>query len=943
MQEFTYIQNAHPQYLESLFRDFTANPDSVEPSWRRFFEGYRYALGDGQLAAAVAGGPSAGPQAEKIHKEFKVQNLITGYRQRGHFFCRTNPVRDRRKYLPTLDLENFGLADSDLDTVFEAGAEIGLGPVKLRDIVAHLKQTYCGAIGVEFLFIRVPHIIQWLQTRMESSRNTPNYSLDDKKHILHKLNQAVLFENFLHTKYVGQKRFALTGGETLIPGLDAIVETGADMGVAECVIGMPHRGRLNVLANTLNKAYEEVFSEFEGFHSDDDVFEGDVKYHMGFSNDVITRKGHKVHLSLAPNPSHLESVNGVVLGMARAKIDKRYKGDEKKLIPILIHGDAAMAGQGIVYEVVQMAQLRGYRAGGSLHVVVNNQIGFTTNYLDGRSSTYCTDIGKVTRCPIFHVNADDVEAVTFVMQLAVEYRQTFHSDVFIDLLGYRRYGHNEADEPRFTQPKLYKIIEKHPDPRKIYADRLLAGNDIEHGLAETMEREFHEMLNYRLTRTKEERIETHISTLKHDWEGFRMPTDEDFEKTFETGVDIGKLRHLAGKIFDLPKDVRFFSKISKLYEERLKRIEDGTNLDWAICETLAYGTLLSEKTPIRISGQDCERGTFAHRHAVLKIVDENEEGSDHGAEDIYLPLNNLGDDQAKFSVYNSLLAEYGVLGFEMGYAMANPLGLVVWEAQFGDFANCAQVIIDQYLCCSQVKWKRVNGLVLYLPHGYEGAGPEHSSARIERFLNLCAANNMQVVNCSTPANLFHVLRRQMHQPFRLPLIVFTPKSLLRHKRCVSKLEDLTVGGFQPVIDDAEVNPKNVQAVMFCSGKIYYELLERREAEKRNDIAIVRLEQLYPLPKVQLQAAIDRYKSQSGKDLRFIWVQEEPENMGPWPFLRLKFTQARTWPVTRKESATIATGFHHAHDREQKDIIDRAFAKAGETIGDKYEKKFVGKE
>lgn len=946
MSELTYLRNADPRYIEALYRDYLDDPNSVDIGWQRFFEGFQYASRDGQPAAAVSDTKEKAVvptgDSESIRKEFRVLNLIQGYRTRGHFFTKTNPVRKRRTYQPTLDLENFGLDESDLDTVFQAGTEIGLGPTTLRDIVDHLQTTYCRSIGAEYMFVRKPEVVEWLQHRMESTRNFPNFSIDDKKHILHKLNQAVVFENFLHTKYVGQKRFALTGGETLIPGLDAIIEKGADLGVEEFVIGMAHRGRLNVLANTINKSYEEIFSEFEGITFDEAIFEGDVKYHMGYSNDVITRSGKKVHIALAPNPSHLEAVNPVVEGMARAKIAKRYHRDETKLVPILIHGDAAIAAQGVVYEVTQMSQLRGYRTGGTIHLVINNQIGFTTNYLEGRSSTYCTDVAKVTRSPVFHVNADDVEAVVFAIQMAVEFRQEFKTDVFIDLLGYRRYGHNEMDEPRFTQPDLYKAIANHDDPRTIYYENLIASDEVEKGLANEMENEFQEMLNYRLNRTKKDRIVSKVSSLQSDWSGFRMPKDEDFQESPKTGVKKNELIELGKKVFTIPEEKNVFPKIRRLYDGQRNKFLKDDKLDWAICETLAYATIVNEGTPIRISGQDSERGTFAHRHAVLKIVgDDSDDSADH-VEDNFVPLQNIREGQGSFDVYNSPLSEYGVLGFEFGYAMAHPKGLVVWEAQFGDFANGAQIIIDQFITCSQVKWRRVNGLVLYLPHGYEGQGPEHSSARMERFLNLCANNNMQVVNCSTPANFFHVLRRQMHQPFRIPLIVFTPKSLLRHPRCVSSIDDLAVGTgrFREVIDDDTVDPANVQAVMFCSGKVYYEILARREQEKRDDIAIVRLEQIYPLPTNQLQQVIDRYKSQSKKELRFMWVQEEPENMGAWPFLRRKFTQARTWPITRKESATTATGFNYVHNKEQKELLDRAFAKAGEEIGDKYAKKYA---
>ncbi|RMG23422.1 MAG: 2-oxoglutarate dehydrogenase E1 component, partial [Methanobacteriota archaeon] len=679
----------------------------------------------------------------------------------------------------------------------------------------------------------------------------------------------------------------------------------------EFVLGMAHRGRLNVLANILRKSYEEIFAEFEGAEFEDAVFEGDVKYHLGYSNNVVTASGQQVHLNLVANPSHLEAVDPVVEGVVRAKIDKRYNGDNNKIVPILIHGDAAIAGQGVVYEVIQMSLLDGYSTGGTVHMVINNQIGFTTNYLDARSSIYCTDVAKVTHSPVFHVNGDDVEAVVFATLLAIEYRQTFHTDVFIDILGYRRYGHNEADEPRFTQPKLYKAIASHPDPRQIYYQKLLESGAIEKGLAKEMEHEFQQMLQFRLSEVREGKKVTSISSFKGDWEGFRKPTSKDFINTPETGVPEGKFLQLAERVFTIPEEVKVFRKLRKLYDERRTRVLEHRELDWGMAEALAFATLLDEKIPIRLSGQDCERGTFAHRHAVLLQEDTEEE---------YVPLQHVSEDQAPFYIYNSPLSEYGVLGFEYGYASANPKGLTIWEAQFGDFANGAQIIIDQFISSGEAKWKRYSGLVMFLPHGYEGQGPEHSSARIERYLTLCAENNMQVVNCTTPANFFHVLRRQMKFPFRIPLIIFTPKSLLRHPKVVSPVEDFVKGKFKEIIDDPKADPKQVKRLLFCSGKIYYDLLERQEAENRKDVAIVRVEQLYPLPIHHLKKIITRYRNVE----RYFWVQEEPENMGPWGYLRRKFKLVRTTLISREESASPATGIYSHHLREQKNIIDLAF-------------------
>ncbi len=914
MDKFSYINNAHPEYIEGLYKDYKNNPASVDESWQKFFEGFEFASA---TESKIAEAP------ESVKKEIKVLRLIQDYRSRGHFFTKTNPVRDRRQYYPTLDPQNFGLEESDLDTVFEAGTEIGIGPAKLGDIILHLEQTYCASIGVEYRFIRIPEKQKWLQTRMESTKNTPNFSIEDKKHILRKLTHAVLFENFLHTKYLGQKRFALSGGESLIPGLNAIFEKGCELGVQEFVIGMAHRGRLNVLANVLEKSYGYIFREFEGDAYDDSIFEGDVKYHLGYSSDIELRNCKKMHLSLASNPSHLEAVDPVVEGMVRAKIDKRYNGDNNKIVPILIHGDAAIASQGVVYEVIQMSLLKGYQTGGTIHLVINNQIGFTTNYLDGRSSIYCTDVAKVTHSPVFHVNADDVESVVFAVQMAMEYRQKFHTDVFIDLLGYRKYGHNEADDPRFTQPHLYKMIAKHPTPNDIYSKKLANNGEINGEAVAMIEKDFHDKLGDLLSKAKDKKVRPEISIFEQDWKGFRDATEADFENPPKTAVDHKTLLRIGEKIFTIPEDMKVLNKIEKIYNERKERILKADSYDWALGELLAYGTLVNENNQIRISGQDCERGTFAHRHAVLKS-DEIEQ--------IYVPLNHIQENKDLFRIYNSPLSEYGVLGFEFGYCVANPQGLTIWEAQFGDFVNGAQIIIDQFLISSEAKWKRMNGLVLFLPHGFEGQGPEHSSAKMERFLQACAYLNMQVVNCTTPANFFHVLRRQIAFPFRIPLICMTPKSLLRHPLCVSPVKDFTHGGFNSVIDDGNVDPDNVEKVLFCSGKIYYELFERQQQENRKDIAIIRLEQIYPFPKKRMQKIVDKYDSAK----RFVWVQEEPENMGAWSFLRSNFTAVRLNRISRKAQATPATGFHRHHVKEQNKILDIAF----EKVTQKSDKIFV---
>lgn len=908
MDNLSYLNGANAEYIDSLYQTYKADANAVEYGWQKFFEGFDFGRsGDASNVSAEA--------PEHFLKEINVLNLINGYRQRGHLFTKTNPVRERRKHSPTLAIENFGLAQADLNTVFNSSVELGIGPAKLSDIIAFLEQTYCGSIGAEYKYVRTPEVVKWIEGKMESERNTPKFSIDEKKRILTKLNEAVSFENFLGTKFLGQKRFSLEGAEALIPALDSVIEKGADLGIEEFVIGMAHRGRLNVLANIMQKTYKDIFAEFEGKgYSAESPFGGDVKYHLGYSTDVNTNSGKSVHLSLCPNPSHLETVNGVVEGMSRSKIDFKYGGDNSRLAPILIHGDASVAGQGIVYEVIQMAGLEGYKTGGTIHLVINNQIGFTTNYKDARSSTYCTDIAKVTLSPVFHVNGDDVEALVYAINLAMEYRQKYKNDVFIDILCYRRFGHNEADEPKFTQPLLYKAIEKHANPRDIYIDQLTKEGKLEAGLAKEMEKEFKGILQERLNEAKE--ITSTYSDVKFGgaWANMRLATEKDFETSPDTSVKKSTLLEVAKRIATLPKDKKFFKKIEKLFDERLKMATTTHVFDWAMGEQLAYGTLLAEGKRVRLSGQDVKRGTFSHRHAVLTLEDSEEE---------YTPLANVSEQQAQFDIYNSHLSEYGVLGFEYGYAMANPNALTIWEAQFGDFFNGAQIVVDQYVASAETKWQRENGLVMLLPHGYEGQGPEHSSARIERFMELCADYNMQVTNCTTPANFFHALRRQFKRDFRKPLVVFSPKSLLRHPLCVSPLKNFTDGKFKEVIDDENVKPANVKRVVFCSGKIYYDLLETQKANEKGDVALVRLEQLYPTPVDQMEAVYKRYKNATDA----VWVQEEPENMGAWPYLlrRLRKTVFSQMDViSRKESSSTATGFAKQHSNQQAYIVSTAF-------------------
>ena len=905
MDKFSYISNADVNAIDDLYKQYQADAESVDFGWKKFFEGFE--MGQQRFN----GNTKSVAISEDFQKEINVLNLIKGYRTRGHLFTKTNPVRERRKYEPTLAVENFGLTSTDLDKVFNAGIEIGIGASKLKDIIALLEETYCGSIGAEYVYVREPRKLEWLSKKMEGAKNKPNLSIDKKRHILQKLNQATVFENFLHTKFVGQKRFSLEGLETLIPALDTVIECGADLGVKEFVLGMAHRGRLNVLANILGKTYEQIFKEFEGKAFEEALFEGDVKYHLGYSKEVVTSTGKSVHLSLAPNPSHLETVNPVVKGIARAWLDKKYEMDIDAVTPILIHGDASVAGQGIVYEVLQMAGLKAYNVGGCIHIVANNQIGFTTNYTDARTSTYCTDVAKTTLCPVFHVNADDVEAVVYTVQLAMEYRQEFNSDVFIDLLGYRKYGHNEGDEPRFTQPKLYKAIASHPNPREIYNQKLLTAGSVEADLAKEMEAEFRGMLQQKLESAKAGDAMPQDSFVKELWEGYRTPAEKDFLQQPTTAVDEKIFNALAQKLTTIPNGFKAFSKIEKLFNDRKKMIVDGT-FDWAMGELMAYATLSQEGHAVRMSGQDCERGTFSHRHAIIRQED---------SEDAYNTFESLAEDKkAPVEFYNSLLSEYAVLGFEYGYSMVTPKVLTIWEAQFGDFSNGAQIIIDQYISSAETKWKTHSGLTLLLPHGYEGQGPEHSSARPERFLQLCANWNMQVCNITTPGNYFHALRRQLHRDIRLPLVVMTPKSLLRHPLCVSALSDFTKGSFQELIDDAYADIKKVKKVLFCSGKIYYDLLEEQQKNARKDVAIVRLEQLYPMPEAAMDAVMEKYKGAT-----YHWVQEEPKNMGAWTFLLRREENFKLKLISRKASASTATGFAKVHAKEQRQIVEEAFS------------------
>ena len=904
------MSNADGAAIEQLYTNYLNDPESVEPGWRTFFEGFEFARTNFESG-------SGGEIPENVQKEFMVINLIAGYRGRGHLFTHTNPVRERRKYTPTLALENFGLSEADMNTVFHAGTEIGIGPATLKEIIDHLEDTYCKSIGIEYMYIRHPERVDWLRDKIEL-KNRPQLSVDRKKHIMHKLNQSSVFEQFLHKKFVGQKRFSIEGAEALIPALDNLIERGTEYGVKEYVMGMAHRGRLNVLANIFNKTYDAIFSEFTGKMYDDSLFDGDVKYHLGYTSEIIADTGAPVKITLSPNPSHLEAVDPVVEGISRSKIDNELEGDDSKLVPVLIHGDAAIAGQGIVYEVIQMAQLKGYKTGGTIHVVINNQIGFTTNYLDARSSTYCTDVGKTTLSPVFHVNGDDVEALVQVMQIALEYRQKFKSDVFIDLLCYRKYGHNEGDEPKFTQPKLYKAIAKHPNPRQIYLQKLVSEGVLTDKEGTEMEKKFDDMLQERLEEAKQIEKAKVTDFLEERWKGYTPAKLEDFDASPDTGYDKKKLIELGQKMASLPEGKKYFRKIVKLFEDR-KNMLNNDSLDWGMGEMLAYATLLAEGHPIRLSGQDVERGTFSHRHAVVKTEDTEEE---------IVTLNHLTGDQAKFQVYNSLLSEYGVLGFDYGYAFNTPDGLTIWEAQFGDFNNGAQIMIDQFISAAEDKWHTQNGLVMLLPHGYEGMGSEHSSGRMERYLQLCADLNMQVVNCTNPANMFHVLRRQLKRNFRKPLVVFTPKKLLRYPKAVSTLEELANGKFQEVIDDTTVKAKDVDTVVLCTGKFYYDIIEEKEKVGGGEnMAVVRVEQLYPLPQKQLDTIVEKY----GKDAKYIWAQEEPGNMGAWSYMLRMYRTVHLDVASRMDSASPASGSPKVHQIRQQAILDQLMKNIKEKV------------
>ena len=934
MDKYSFLNAANTQFFADLYDQYLENPDSVEASWRAFFQGFDFAresYGDdffqesvpqevstvaAPAASSVASSPQAAPVpvSGKVEKELQVLNLIKAYQRQGHLLAQIDPLKERKAPQVSLSLEKFSLSQADLSTVFDAAKEIHLAPSPLSVILKKLEDTFTKSIAIEFEHLDNEEEKKWFQEKIYSGEYTTEFSKEQKKRILEKLAESTTLENFFHNKYVGQKRFSLEGNEAVIPALDALIEAAADQrGVKEVVIGMAHRGRLNVLINILGKNLQDVFSEFDGKDYLDPEFDGDVKYHLGLTTHRTTAKGNEVLLNLAPNPSHLETVSAVLQGITRAKQDLHYADNPSQVLPIVMHGDAAVSGQGIVYEVMQMERLRGYTTSGTVHIVINNQIGFTTNPSDSRSTTYCTDVAKGFQAPVLHVNSDDTEAVVRAMLLAMEYRMAFGHDVFIDVIGYRKYGHNEGDEPRFTQPALYKIIGGHNNPTVIYTESLVRQGVITPQEIEAYQETFRNHLDTELeaSRLKEFTIITPI--MQNEWKGLEhIASQQDMLLKISTSYEREKLDALAQLITTLPEDKKFINKITKIIKERHNLYFEQNKVDWGMAEHLAFATLLSEGHDVRLSGEDVGRGTFSHRHAVVK-EEESEES--------IIPLSRIKEQGGgTFHVYNSLLSEYGVLGFEYGYALTAPQTLTIWEAQFGDFANGAQIMIDQYICCGEDKWKNQSGLVMLLPHGYEGQGAEHSSARLERYLQLCATQNMYVTNCTTPANLFHLLRRQLKAPFRKPLVAMSPKSLLRHPLVISSVEELTQGYFQEVLDDSQVNPEEVRTLTFCSGRFYYDLLAEREKLGRKDVALVRIEQLFPLPIEELKLIIARYPNVTD----YVWAQEEPKNMGAYGYMLMNFDIVKWRLAAANAYSAPAPGSPIRHKARHQEAIDKVF-------------------
>ena len=891
MDRFSFLNAAHTAFFADLYDQYLQSPDSVEPSWRAFFQGYDFA---NEYNGSVDGLMQDVNDAH-LQKEFDVIRLIDAYRKYGHLLSQINPLKERKvENPPNLSIENFGLENSDLETVFEASKMVQLNKATLKEIVTHLQKTYCGTMGVEFEHANDNEKINWIAEYFE--KGMADLPAENKKEILAKLIKSSAFENFFHTKYVGQKRFSIEGLETIIPAMDQLFGAAAQSGVEKVVVGMAHRGRLNMLANIFNKQPKNIFTEFDGKDYADvaDSFDGDVKYHLGYSTAVKIGDG-ELNINLAPNPSHLETVGAVIEGVSRALQDKYYQSNPSQVLPIAIHGDAAVAAQGIVYEIAQMSGLRAYQTNGTIHVVLNNQVGFTTNQTDARTSIYSTDVSKVIGAPVVHVNADDVEAAVKAFLFALAYRNQFKEDVYIDLIGYRKYGHNEGDEPKFTQPLLYKLIAKHQKVTVQYTQQLIEAGVITEQEAKDVEGKYKELLEENLDEARNSDKAIVIPFMQNEWETYKIADRKTMLVNYNTKVKQELLDEVAEVLTQLPEDKKFIKKTQKLINDRKSMYYENDRLDWAMGELLAYGTLISEGYDVRFSGQDVERGTFSHRHAVIKTED---------TEESYIPLNHLKNQNGEMRIYNSLLSEYAVLGFEYGYALTNPQALTIWEAQFGDFSNGAQIITDQYVSSGEDKWGNQNGIVMLLPHGYEHQGAEHSSARLERFLQLTSDHNMYVVNTTTPANQFHLLRRQMITDFRKPLVVMSPKSLLRHPKAVSSKADFTSGQFQTVIDDFEVTDKNVvKTVVFVSGKLYYDLVAEREKLERTDIAFIRIEQLFPLDNEKIKAIIASYPNADD----YVWAQEEPRNMGAYSYMLMNFDLVKFRLASPPDASAPAAG------------------------------------
>ncbi len=907
MEKFSYLSRTNLEYIEQQYKTYLNNPNSIEGEWKIFFEGVEFAQNiDGSLT----------PTSTSIsNKEIEVYNLIQYYRDYGHLKANLDPLRLSFNFSDNFDLKNFNLSSSDLEQKFQVGSLIGLPNSPLKDIITRLENLYCKTLALHVSGCE-PEVRKWFHEEFERDEPTLKLTPQDKKEIFHSLARTESLEKFIHTRYVGTKRFSVEGGDALLPMLERSIISATALEAKEIVIGMAHRGRVNVLANFMDKALDVIFSEFDGNTIDSTEYDGDVKYHMGYSSDKMTPNG-PCHISLAFNPSHLEAVNPVVCGMTRAKQRRNSDTEERKtVIPIQIHGDAAVIGQGVVSETLQLSQLKGYTVGGSIHIVINNQVGFTTNPSDSRSTRYSSDISKTINAPVLLVNGDDVEACVRAMDLAIRFRQKFKQDIFIDLICYRRFGHNEGDEPAFTQPKMYEVIKKHPTLMQQYADKLRSEQIIDEDYAKTFYNTKIDNLQKILDEVRKSPTVIKPLAFEGQWKGLRRGKSEDFEVPSQTKVDQNKLLKLTKLLTEEPREVNLHPKIKKLIASRAKMVEDNS-LDWAMGELLAYASLIEEGNSVRLSGQDCKRGTFTHRQIVYVDVKTNEE---------YCPLKHINPEK-EFCIYNSSLSEMAVLAYEYGNNSSDPTFLTIWEAQFGDFANGAQIIIDQFISSGEQKWARMNGLTMLLPHGYEGQGPEHSSARLERFLQLCAQENMQVCNLTTPANLFHALRRQIKRDFRKPLIVMSPKSLLRHPQVTSTIEDLAEGGFREVIEDPRVlDLSAVESIFLCSGKIYYDIDAKRLEKSSKKAAFIRLEQLYPLPKTQIAALLLASK----KLKNIFWVQEEPQNMGAWSFMlpqliklmnELDLKKVNLDYIGRNHRASPAVGSPKVHQVEQSTIIN----------------------